>query len=271
MNIGVEKASYKAVQKLGLEPGQPVGLTDLDTTIYKPDGYGFMVENFSRDPEDWFAKDREFNLPGSSMTCRELFQHALDLCQAFEGFELQSVIVSLLRIHEKLAGTDQLAGLFSKAGIPMIAVSNGLHELARPLLEHHGLNWPLIANSAPKSGNGKYVFCSMHGENGVDKSLIADTLIAMGHPIVCGFGDSRSDIGLVTGAIKCGGFGLARKHLGLAHWCESNVEADSWRSYDVFDQETLVWISEKLTRWQALRPTAVLGVSTTTKSEDVPR
>jgi 2-hydroxy-3-keto-5-methylthiopentenyl-1-phosphate phosphatase len=270
MNIGMEAASFNAVQKLGLEPGQPVGLTDLDTTIYKPDGYGFMVENFSRDPEAWYARDRDFNLPGSNMTCRDLFQHAFDLCQANEGFKLESVLASLQAIHQKLAGTENLAALFAVAGIPMIAVSNGLHELAGPLLEHHGLNWPLIANHATMNGNKKYVFNSLHGENGVDKSLIADTLIAMGHPIVCGFGDSRSDIGLVTGAIKCGGFGLARRHLGLARWCETNVEADSWRSYDVFDQETLAWISDKLTRWQALRPTAVLGVSTN-NTTDVPR
>jgi hypothetical protein len=270
MNIGMEAASYNAVQQLGLEPGQPVGLTDLDTTIYKPDGYGFMVDTFSRNAEAWYARDREFNLPGSRMTCRELFQLALDLCQANEGFKLESVIVRLRRIHEKLAGADKLASLFAMAGIPMISVSNGLHELAGPLLEHHGLNWPLIANRATQNENGKYVFCSLHGENGVDKDLIASTLIALGHPIVCGLGDSRSDIGLITGAVRCGGFGLARNHLGLARWCETNVEADSWRGYDVFDQATLGWIEDKLTRWQALRPTAVFGISST-NAEDTPR
>jgi len=240
-------AVQAAILHLALQAGSPVSLFDLDKTIWEPDNYGFLVDQFGRDSALWHHADQLANRANSGVTLRHLFQMALDQVSS-DNFDFAEVIEKLKLAHKLIPGANALMKLLERFGVFNFAVSNGIDNLAKPMLQSDGINLEPICNHCKISSHHILEFEPVDGEIGLSKEAVADAMIAAGMKIICAGGDSRADLPLILAAISQNGFGLVRKGGALETLlAEMNLPADSYFVYETFEDEgCLAFVERKL-------------------------
>ena len=236
-----------AILHVALKPGSSVSLFDLDNTIWIPDNYGFLVDQFGRNSALWHHADRLAAKAHSGMTLRHLFQMALDQVSS-DTFDFADVIAKLKLAHRLIPGAKALMDLLESYGVFNFAVSNGIDNLAKPMLLSDGLHLEPICNHCKISPHHILEFEPVDGEIGLSKEAVAEAFIEAGMKIVCAGGDSGADLPLVLAAISQKGFALVRKGCALEKLlAERNVPADSYFVYETFEDEgCLDWVEKQL-------------------------
>lgn len=219
-----------------------VYLLDLDGTVW---GDILVVLNEEFGPVDpdgekrWKKHDRAFKIDGTMTNGEHLEAEYRDLLAEHTLDEL----VAWLKVNHKLIpGVKRFLSFLRSMNVTPVAVSNGSIQIARPMLEHHGIEMPLVANSLRFSSDG--VFEAMefvHNEDdGVRKGDLARIAAELGHRVVGCAGDSKGDICLAEATAQLGGLVLACGSGGLTTWCLENegkvVRADGWLEFNNYDQ-----------------------------------
>ena len=217
-------------------------LLDLDGTVW---GDILVVLNEEFGPTDpdgekrWKKHDRAFKIDGTMTNGAHLEAEYRDL---LTEHTLEDLVAWLKVNHQLIPGVKQFLSFLKSMNVTPVAVSNGSIQIARPMLEHHGISMPLVANSLRFSPAGEFEAMEfVHNEDdGVRKGDLARIANELGYRVVGCAGDSKGDICLAEATAELGGLVLACGEGGLAAWCRENegtvVGANGWLGYDGFQE-----------------------------------
>ncbi|MBZ0186171.1 MAG: haloacid dehalogenase-like hydrolase, partial [Candidatus Obscuribacterales bacterium] len=126
--------------------------------------------------------------------------------------------------HRLIPGVKDFLTTLAANGVSPVAISNGSRQIAEPMLVHHGVEMPMVANSLEFSDDGSFAKLEfVHNENdGVRKGDLVSAAAQWGYRIVGCAGDSKGDICMAEATAKAGGLVLACEPGGLSDWCQAN-------------------------------------------------
>lgn len=212
-------------------------LFDLDGTVWG-DILVILNEEFGpTDPDGekrWKKHDRAFKVHGTMTNGAHLEAEYRDL---LEAQDIDSMIAWLKENHKLIPGIKGCLDLLKESGVTPIAVSNGSVQIAQPMLEFHGIEMPLVANSLLFSPDGAFERMEfVHNEHdGVRKGDLARVANLHGHRVIGCAGDSKGDICLAEATADLDGLILACGDDGLTSWCLENegkvVKPNGWLSF----------------------------------------
>lgn len=219
-------------------------LLDLDGTIW---GDILVVLNEQFGPVDpdgekrWKKHDRAFKIEGTMTNGEHLEAEYRDL---LEAKTVDEMVAWLKEEHELIPGVKSFLAFLRSCGVTPVAVSNGSLQIAIPMLEHHDVEMPIIANSLRFSDTGEFEAMEfVHNEDdGVRKGDLARIAAERGHRVIGCAGDSKGDICMAEATAALGGLVLACGDGGLTAWCEANegslVSANGWCTFTDYGQVT---------------------------------
>lgn len=213
-------------------------LLDLDGTIW---GDILVVLNEQFGPVDadgvkvWKRYDRAFKVDGTMTNGAHLEAEYRDL---LEAKTLNELIDWLKANHLLIPGVKDFLKTLAASGVSPVAISNGSRQIAEPMLVHHGVQMPLVANSLKFADDGSFARLEfVHNEDdGVRKGDLVTAAAELGYRIIGCAGDSKGDICMAEATAKAGGLVLACGPGGLSDWCRTNegklVGSNDWLEFE---------------------------------------
>ncbi|MBX9696311.1 MAG: haloacid dehalogenase-like hydrolase [Cyanobacteria bacterium] len=220
-------------------------LFDLDGTVWDDI---LVILNDEFGPVDeagvkrWKSYDRAFKIENTMTNGAHLSAEYRDLLNAKS---LEELGVWLRANHKLIAGIKPFLSLLDSFGVTAVAVSNGSHEIADPMLEYHGIKMPRVCNRLVFDGKNFVRMEFFHDEiDGIRKGDLVKLAHEDGFEIVGCAGDSKGDVSMAQETARVGGLILAVGQGGLDRWCMENegklVSPGSWLDVSDYSAATAV-------------------------------